>query len=116
MSQGLFAEGTTYFAGGSPINLLAGDFNGDARPDLIAVNYAGWSISFLAGNGNGTFASHPEQALGSYVIAASAADFDADGKLDLAVVRYDENGAVSVPGRGKHGRGSNKPHSPHGGF
>jgi hypothetical protein len=73
--------------GGSVLTI--GDFNGDKKPD-IAVNAAGTSsdleIVFL-GNGDGTLQA-PKSSVGpsTYGLSHSAAaDFNGDGKLDLAL-------------------------------
>jgi uncharacterized protein (TIGR03437 family) len=70
----------------------AGDFNGDGLPDLAAVqtgacgnaDSACSSLLILLGNGDGTFRSgYRAQILGGYT--PLVADFNRDGKPDLAV-------------------------------
>jgi hypothetical protein len=61
--------------------VIAGDFNGDARLDLIIPLAA--SYYFYPGNGDGTFgtpSTYASPALGTNLVAA---DLNGDGKLDL---------------------------------
>jgi AcrR family transcriptional regulator len=77
-------------AGGA--KLLAGDFNGDGRDDLLITGGAGWSsIPVAFSNGDGTFKTTNEPAADVPGWAATAnvkimaADFNGDGKADLAL-------------------------------
>ena len=87
--------------------IYAGDFNGDGKPDLLLRYYDYSSNSHvitLLGNGDGTFTasassvvSAPVSEGGDVVQGALAfADFNGDGKLDLAVVGDAVNGGVSI--------------------
>ncbi len=49
----LSATGVT--AGTAPIDIVAGDFNGDGRLDLATGNLGSSDISVLLGQGDGTF-------------------------------------------------------------
>jgi hypothetical protein len=66
-----------------PARVVAGDFNGDGKPDLVVA--ANKSIVFYAGNGDGTFGT-PRSTKVCCVQSMVAADLNGDGKLDLAVV------------------------------
>src|SRR4051812_44739243 len=74
-------------AGAQVAGSVAGDFNGDGKLDVAVANAANGSVSVLAGNGAGTFGAAITTALaaGADVESLVAGDFDADGKLDLAV-------------------------------
>ena len=83
--NGIFGAGTTFSSGGTNKNVfarvLAADANGDGIPDLILNTDAG--VSVLLGNGDGTFQA-PITSPGT-VQFMSAADFNKDGRVDLAV-------------------------------
>ena len=84
---------TTNLGGQGPLSLAVGDFNGDGKLDLAVANNTDTSsspsnVAILLGNGDGTFKTPPitvsmESAEPVWV---STADFNKDGKLDLAVV------------------------------
>ncbi|MGE3404548.1 MAG: FG-GAP repeat domain-containing protein [Vicinamibacterales bacterium] len=69
--------------------LVVGDFNGDGRTDILGRDDNGApeidsATHFFAGNGNGTF-NPPVPAIAEVGGAhTQAADFDADGDLDVA--------------------------------
>jgi len=69
-----------------PFAITEGDFNGDNALDLAVLNEDD-SISILLGNGDGTFQPQTIYQTGSQEdgpTAIIAADFNGDGKLDLA--------------------------------
>ena len=83
--------------GCNPTNVLTGDFNGDHAADLAFVCTASSAnpISVVLGNGDGTFRapnSVPGPALGTGAgNKIIAADFDGDGKTDLAYIAANGN-------------------------
>ncbi|HEV2351742.1 MAG TPA: FG-GAP-like repeat-containing protein [Terriglobia bacterium] len=86
--DGTFAAQTVYPTGTSPVALVAADFNGDGKLDLAVVNNnpsGTGSVSILLGNGDGTFQSHVDYQVGAQPIGIVSADFNGDGKQDLAV-------------------------------
>jgi hypothetical protein len=102
--NGTFGTQTTYATGDYPAAVIAEDFNGDNKLDLAVADSncdaagtcsATGFVSVLLGNGNGTFQPHVQYASGSGPQALLAADFNRDGRLDLAVANAREN-TVSV--------------------
>ena len=100
-------DGTFHQAAGSPIpgfdynpaQVIAADFNGDGIPDLAVANYTAIdqtppeddqksNVSVLLGKGDGTFTPAPGSPItvGLYATNVLAADFNQDGKTDLAVL------------------------------
>jgi hypothetical protein len=65
------------------------DFNGDGIPDLAGTSYNTQNftgtLSILSGNGDGTFTGGSAYALPAIASSLMTADFNGDGKLDVAV-------------------------------
>ncbi len=92
LGNGSFKPAVNYAVGTRPIRLVAGDFNGDGKPDLAVLNVATRSVpgtvSILLGNGDGTFQSQTSIPAGLNPTGLAMADFNRDGKLDLAVAIF----------------------------
>ena len=79
----------------SIVSPVVGDFNGDGIPDLAMLGLlSNGSISILLGNGDGTFtqgtAIAPTDGL---AVGLATADFNGDGKVDLAVAEGSTGGS-----------------------
>ena len=101
--DGTFQSPRTLTAGNYPCSLAVGDFNGDGKADLavsIFCDTENSPFNVLLGNGDGTFQTPLQQYdSGMYGNSLVAADFDGDGKLDLAgpgVVPVQGGGSASV--------------------
>ena len=91
--NGTFQVAVNYPNGG--LSLAVGDFNGDGKPDLAAVQN-GSSVAILIGNGDGSFQPAKNYSTVCCAFAVAVGDFNGDGKLDLATVNDDTSGAVSI--------------------
>ncbi len=83
--------------------LAVDDFNGDGKLDLTVTNPSTDQVSILFGNGDGTFQNPVSYSTGpaqSHPIAVTAADFNGDGKLDLAVTNLNTNKVAIFLGNG----------------
>ena len=79
--------------------LAAGDFDGDARTDLAIVETATAGqaeVQTFSGNGDATFRATAGADLEGHSGALAMADFDGDGRVDLAVQRIDPSGQSQV--------------------
>lgn len=98
-----FAAAQSYPVGQDPDSVTGADFNGDGRIDLAVAtqnsNPSGFDdVSVLLNNGDGTFGAAQEYAVGQFPNSVISADFDGDGKADLAVANIcgsDESSVAS---------------------
>ncbi len=94
--DGTFQPAVAYASGGeTPISVMVADMNGDGKPDIIVANECAsgtncnsgnGSVGILLGNGDGTFQAATTYNSGGFgAVSLAVADFNGDGKLDLAV-------------------------------
>jgi hypothetical protein len=92
-----------------PISIAVGDFNGDHKMDLAVANFCGedptceqgpYKVSILLGNGDGTFQKPLTFKTGRSPSAVAVADFNGDGRLDLAVTNEGDNTVSIMLGKG----------------
>jgi hypothetical protein len=89
-------------AGFDPSSVVPADVNGDGKLDLVIANEGHDSVSVALGAGNGSFSAAIETSLGVTLSpsAVVCADFNADGKLDIAVANSAGNNALVLTGSG----------------
>ena len=76
------------------------DVNGDGRPDIAAANAGDNTITILRGDGAGGFAaaSGSPFAAGTTPVSLAVADFDGDGRQDLAVANIGGSAVTVLAG------------------
>ena len=77
--------------------VATGDVNGDKLVDLVCGSQGNEGVAILLGNGKGGFEEARSQSLpaGEFSGYVALADFDKDGKLDIAAASYG-SGEVTV--------------------
>jgi len=74
-----------YASGGQDATDLAvGDFNGDGNTDVAITNHASRNVGVLFGNGTGVLSAVTLYGTVDVTHTVTAADFNGDGKDDLA--------------------------------
>ena len=98
--DGTFQPPFTYPAGSGAAAVATGDFNGDGKLDVVLANYGfageGQTVSVLLGNGDGTFQPAVDYTVQGSPVSVAVADFNGDGKLDLAVANFSGYGILSI--------------------
>jgi hypothetical protein len=93
---GSFAPAVQAFSLDFPTNLLAADFNGDGKTDLVTTSYDGSSVAVFLSQGNGSFTEAAPSALPGRVKDLVAADLNGDHRQDLVVVPLLSSGNVAT--------------------
>ncbi len=104
--DGTFQPRVDYAVGNTPVWVSTGDFNGDSVLDLAVANKQDNTVSILLGNsntvaagatatGNGTFAAQAVYPAGASPTSIAVADYNIDGRPDLAVTAQGDN-AISL--------------------
>ena len=102
--DGTFGAPQTFDTGVIPEDVAVGDFTGDGRISIVTADngfgdVAPGDISFLRGNGNGTFqepVSLNVGPAGAIARSLAVADLTGTGKLDIVAANYGTGGGVSV--------------------
>jgi FG-GAP-like repeat/FG-GAP repeat len=72
-----------------------GDIDGDGTPDVVVFNYASNDVSIFLCNPDGSLRPHQRYGIGNTPQFGTIADFDADGRIDIAA-------AIGLPPSGLH--------------
>jgi RHS repeat-associated protein len=105
-----FASSLEFVTGTTPNSVSIGDFDGDAKLDLVLVNYGANSISTLRNTtsapGSISFAAKSDYATGTSPKSVSIGDLDGDGKPDIAAPNIGGSNTISVFKNASTGTGS----------
>jgi hypothetical protein len=103
--DGTFRAHTDYATRDYSVDVVTGDFNRDGKLDLATSNpgpesCCGTTVSILLGNGDGTFQHHVDVVVGAAPTGVTAADFNDDSNLDLAVSKQYSDELSILLGKG----------------
>jgi FG-GAP-like repeat len=107
--NGQFHEsaGSSFAAGHLPNDIAVADMNGDGNPDMVIDDHQSPYISILLGDGTGRFRAAPGSPVdvhsNPHPHGVAVADFDGDGKPDVATDSWGENKIEVLPGDGRGG-------------
>lgn len=102
LNQGGTIVQHSYSVSGTPTGIVTGDFNNDGHLDLAVSTGANNAVTVLLGDGAGNFSVLGSYSTGSGTNPAGivAADFNNDGKLDVATINPGNNTATILLGNG----------------
>ena len=105
--NGGFTAGWPLVAGDSLYSIVVADFNGDGNADVAVANfsYQNGSVAVFLGNGNGYLTAAPGSPflVGADPDDLAVADFNGDGRPDLAVANFGSHNMTILLGDGGGG-------------
>ncbi len=104
-TNGTFAAATQYVAGTNPNQAIIADLNRDGKADIAVANPTSANVSVLFNSSVcalncGTWAAAVDYAAGTTPDALAAADFNGDGRIDLAIADKSANDVSVKLGNG----------------
>jgi FG-GAP-like repeat/FG-GAP repeat len=102
--DGTFHPGDSYGYSPSMSFVAVGDFNGDGKLDIAAIDQADDVLQIFLGNGDGTFSiggTYPTSTAGNPAAQELVVgDFNKDGKMDIAVANANSGDVGVLVGNG----------------
>ncbi|UWZ83342.1 FG-GAP-like repeat-containing protein [Occallatibacter riparius] len=95
-----FFNKASFVTGSLPTGVALADVNADGRADVIVANQDDKSLSVLLGQTDGTLGPKNDIALEDYPFQLVTGDFNADGKIDVAVSQRSKVGMLLGKGDG----------------
>jgi uncharacterized repeat protein (TIGR01451 family) len=102
---GFTTPGTSFSTGAltGPVDIAAGDVNGDGKMDLVTSNGLTANVSVLLGNGDGTFQAAVTHAAGTNPAGIAIGEVTGDAFLDIVVANSGSNNLSVLAGDGNGG-------------
>jgi hypothetical protein len=99
--DGTFSLGPSYVSSSTPNHLATADFNGDGITDLVVCNTGASTVNVYLGNGSGgvpdgTFSAGTSVTAGTGPNTAAIADWNQDGRPDIAVASNNTANSTSI--------------------
>src|SRR6266446_1136229 len=96
----MFQSSQKIVIGQTPVAVVAGDFDGDGRPDLAVANSGSNDVSILLANRGHGLTVVTSVPVGDGPRALAAGDLNADGTVDLVVANSISNNVSILLGEG----------------
>lgn len=96
-----FAGKVDFTTGNHPANVVVGDLNGDAKPEIVVINETSYTLSIFRNTSaigsitTSSFASPNSFNTGDYPVDVKLEDIDGDGKKDILVANLFNN-SISI--------------------
>lgn len=114
--DGTFKKAVNFAAEHKPNAVAVTDVNGDGKLDVVATlsytaSHGNGSLAVLLGNGDGTLQGPTYYGTGLLPRALVVADFDGDGRPDVATGNYTSNSITVLlnPSKGSHRKAGKHP-------
>ncbi|MFE9116556.1 FG-GAP-like repeat-containing protein [Streptomyces sp. NPDC007172] len=101
--KGGFAAPYDLKSGWDVMTLSAGDFNGDGKPDFLAISSSANHLYLYPGNGTGSFGTRVDLGSGWGAFRITLTDFNGDSKPDILAIDPASGHLYLYPGTGAGG-------------